>query len=438
MAQTDIMALQANLLGKESIIREWRDDFSVVFVLDPSGDGYFALINPGLTTIKTAKIPSGDLITDFRIHNDSVFFCGSRRTSVSYPSGMPQGFVGCFDIQQVFNDADLLNYYLFPYTNSPGDHYITVPQRMDLYQVGSTTHIALVSKCELYPMMGVDHRTTLCDVACPVNGWSYNFFFNKDGIEYYTDIVTNPNYVVAVARDTLFQKCFIDVFHANGQFVSNPLLPNNTFVLTDVPPIDDIRVDFITDDKFVLAYQYKNSSHAGSTIKIFHIDPYTSTILIDGSYVTPHIPAPLYGGGWAAVQLMSDVATNSLFFLQHSQTSFATPNESLLCRYDLSALTSGVESLLYTTGLQWQRADFLSGTHIRQIGQNSVGELIVMELTYTGAYSGNCMTPNTLLYDDSYPTTSLEKRDVNDNNHSLSLTREYPILQDHPLENFCK
>ena len=228
------------------------------------------------------------------------------------------------------------------------------------------------------------------------------------------------------------------MFFANGQFVSNPLLPNNTFVLTDVPPIDDIRVDYIAEDKFVLAYQYKNSSHAGSTIKIFHIDPYTSTILIDGSYVTPHIPSPLYSGGWAAVQLMSDVATNSLFFLQHSQTSFATPNESLLCRYDLGALPLGVESLLYTSKLQWQRADFLSGTHIRQIGQNSVGELIVMELTYTGAYSGNCMTPNTLLYDDSYPTTSLEKRDVNDNNHLLPLTREYPILQDHPLENFCK
>ena len=329
MAQTDIMALQANLLGKESIIREWRDDFSVAFVIDPSGDGYFALINPGLTTIKTAKIPSGDLITDFRIHNDSVFFCGSRRTSVTYPSGMPQGFVGCFDIQQVFSDADPLNYYLFPYTNYPGDHYITVPQRMDLYQVGSTTHIALVSKCELYPMMGVDHRTTLCDVACPVNGWSYYFFFNKDGIEYYTDIVTNPNYVVAVARDTLFQKCFIDVFFANGQFVSNPLLPNNTFVLTDVPPIDDIRVDYIAEDKFVLAYQYKNSSHAESSTKAFHIDPYTSTILIGDSYATPHSPTPLHGGEWVA-------------------------------------------------------------------------------------------------------------RDMNSFNHSLSRTREYPILQDHPLENFCE
>ena len=435
----DIVALQASLAGSESIIREWRNDISVAFVLDPSSDGYFALIDPGLVSIKTAKIPSGDLITDFRIHNDSVFFCGNRSTSsFPFPSSMPQGFVGCFDIQSLFNGADPLNYYLFPYTYDPGDHYITVPQRMDLYQVGGTTHIALVSKCELHPMMGVYHRTTLCDVACTVNGWSYYYYYNKDGIEYYTDIVTSPNYVVAVARDTLFQKCYIDVFLANGQFVSNPLLPYNTFVLTDEPPIGDIRVDYIAEDKFVLAYQYKNSSHAGSTIKIFHIDPYTSTILIDGSYVTPHIPAPLYGGGWAAVQLKTDVATNSLFFLQHSQTSFATPNESLLCRYDLSALASGVESLLFTTNLQWQRVDLLSGTHIRQIGQNSWGELIVMENTYTGAYSGSCMTTNTLLYNDSYPTTSLEKRDVNDKNHPLSRTREYPILQDHPLEHFCE
>lgn len=300
-AQMDIVALQASLAGSESIIREWRNDISVAFVLDPSSDGYFALIDPGLVSIKTAKIPSGDLITDFRIHNDSVFFCGNRSTSsFPFPSSMPQGFVGCFDIQQLFSDADPLNYYLFPYTYDPGDHYITVPQRMDLYQVGGTTHIALVSKCELHPMMGVYHRTTLCDVACTVNGWSYYYFYNKDGIEYYTDIVTNPNYVVAVARDTLFQKCFIDVFFANGQFVSNPLHPNNTFVLTDVPPIGDIRVDFIAEDKFVLAYQYKNSSHAESSTKVFHIDPYTSTILIDDSYATPHSPTPLHGGEWAA------------------------------------------------------------------------------------------------------------------------------------------
>ena len=387
-AQTDIVARQANLVGKESIIREWHNDFSVAFVIDQSSNGYFALITPSLTIIKTAKIPSGDLITDFRIHNDSVFFCGSRPIGSSpFPSGMPQGFVGCFDIQHLFSGFDLFNYYLFPPTVSLGDHYITVPQRMDLYQVGGTTHIALVSKCELYPMMGIYHRTTLCDVACTVNGWLCNYYYNKDGIEYYTDIVTNPNYVVAVARDTLFKKCYIDVFFANGQFVSNPLLANYTFVLTDEPPIGDIRVDFIADDRFVLAYQYKNSSHVGSTIKIFHIDPYTSTILIDGSYVTPHIPTPLYGGGWAAVQLMSDVATNSLFFLQHSQTPFATPNESLLCRYDLSALASGivVESLLYTPGFLWQRADLLSGTHIRQIGRNSWNELIVMEYLHTGA-----------------------------------------------------
>ena len=59
----------------KSLVQDWRTGNAKGYMEDPTGDGYFFLKGNGILVTRAA-FPSGITVNDFRINNDSVFFCG--------------------------------------------------------------------------------------------------------------------------------------------------------------------------------------------------------------------------------------------------------------------------------------------------------------------------------------------------------------------------
>ncbi|MBO4600216.1 MAG: hypothetical protein J5641_05710 [Bacteroidales bacterium] len=378
----------------------------------------------------TASLPANVLVTDFRIYHDSVFCIGTQLSN----DGMHTGLAGTFDIHQLFAGTGGINYVRFPATCMMGDAQITIPRRMDLYRLNGVTHIAFVGDCELYPVAGVYHRTTVCDIYRAGNTWFGEFYYNKDGDEYYTDIVTSDNYVVAVARDTHNTICYVDAFYPSGHFPSTPLFPNSTWVLADEPPIGYIRVEALSSDVFALVYQYKNGTNAGSTMKRFNVS--SASINVVDSYTTPHGAAALYNNGWSANQLIFDASRNRLLFLQKTSSTAFPTNESILSQYDLATLSLGIENYSYYTEYTWNRIDLLSAGYYKKIGLTPEENLALLKEYYNCGTS--CLNRGYLTYNKSVTTASIAQR--NEYNAGLQLIGDdyMPVIRMIGIEPVCE
>ena len=433
MGQTNTIMKSPLQEGKFSIIREWKNGWSVLFAREISGNSYFALWRSGYNTARTASIPSNTLITDFRVHNDSVFYIGTYTDA----GGTHYGFAGFFDIPQMFYGGDAIYYDVISTMTYPEYVQTTIPRRMDLYEKSGITHIVFVGECELHPTPGAYHRSTVYDIYYSGSNWVCNFYFNKDGNEYYTDIVASNSYVVAVARDTNYTKCYVDVYYPSGAISYTPLIPNYTLVLTDEPPVSDICLEALSSDVFAMAYQYKNTVLAGSTIKTFQVDNIIPTISILDSYTTPHGLGSLFNNGWEARQLRFDSFSNTLLFLQKTSYTSVPTSESILCQYDMATLGSGIELFSFNTGYDWFRIDILQTINYQKIGEDISGILSIEK--QSSATSTGCLTIETLNYSPSITSVTLENkygRELYANNNISGVV--YPTIGVIPMELICE
>ena len=429
-AQTGSIKQVPQLLGKNAIVREWDNGWSVAFAQDLSGDGCFVLLDPALNTARTASLPSHVLVTDFRVHDDSVFCIGTLQLG-----GIDRALVGFFDIQQLFYGGGGIHYGQFYNGNHPDYSLITIPRRMDVYEHDGITHIAFVGDCELDPFTGFVPRTTVCDIYYDGIAWQCNYYFNKPGNEVYTDIVASDSYVAAVARDTNNTKCYVDVYYPSGDFPTTPLLTGGIFTLMGEPPVGAIRVEELSPDVFALAYQYKNSTYAGSTMMRFKVDNTIPTLNILGSYTTPHGPSSIYNTSWESKQLRYDAPSSKLMFLQKTSSSVLPTLEYIQCLYDISALGTGVEDFLYYPGYAWHRMDLLSTASYQKTGEDLGGLLVVENNDFNHI---DCMTLNTLNFSPSPVTVTTERKDeYEDPDPVITYGYHIPTIQLHPFVLIC-
>ena len=201
MAYSDILAQNGMVLkthelpSHNTLIRVWNNDLSIGYADDMQQGCFFLedIANKHLTVI---RLFDHVLVSDFRVHDNKVFFCGSFE-------GFPKrGVVGWFDINAVFYGTGSVYYGVFP-TPSSSSYEVRRFTRMDVFEHAGYVHMALIGKLE---MSGVSTTlTTVCDVYYSGSSWVayYNIGPTDPGYLIYTDIEANDQQVVAAAKDTM-------------------------------------------------------------------------------------------------------------------------------------------------------------------------------------------------------------------------------------------
>lgn len=381
-----------NAIGRQTtnpIIREWTPGGAIGYMEDLSRGGYFFIkdINP---IAQVAVLPVGNTVTDFRVKNDSVFFCGMDNT-------YGYGIVGFFDINALFAGTGTITYGILQQTvSSP---YVTRPTRMDVYTFRGITHIAFVGDL-LTNVPGsptLVPSTTVGDAYFDnyFSTWNIDFYQNAGCDTIYTDIAASSDYVVAVAKKNFSPDYFVHVFRISGDFLSSPIGANNVFQITDNVPMGDILLEDISATDFVLAYHFAVAGGPGTELQQFRVDPVTPTIIIQLSLLAHHGASVSYSPAWAMKQLSFDATGMRLLLLQDAATDMMPSVESNILSFTPSGIGSGYVDVSFIPGVSLNRMDAKSTGGYWAIG-DSGGVTAIAEEFFPAAPSMSCQIRYTL------------------------------------------
>ena len=129
---------------RRSIVHYWKDSVTIAYVPEEGSGGGFVYEAKNAPDMLFALISTSCEINDFKIMDDTVFFCG-----VTYFGTNPYGFVGCFDIKDLFFNGGQPNVCMIPSTIPSGGGRMSIPRRMDVYRSKGIAHIAMAGECFL-------------------------------------------------------------------------------------------------------------------------------------------------------------------------------------------------------------------------------------------------------------------------------------------------
>lgn len=352
------------LFPSNSTIREWRSVCSIGYGFSeeyPSSKCFF-LYDPALPTVSMIEFSDDYMVTDFRVMNDSVFFCGVNvRKSV--------GIEGCFDIvNTMIAGTDSISFcelsILFPLIQ------VTIPKRMDVYYDEGATHIAFVG----------DMVNSASVVASTVGhayydgmNWNYNFYDNTSGYMVFTDIAASDLYVAAVARKNMDPNCYVHMFKVSNDFLNTPLNAWNCFVLNGRVPLGDILVENLSDTEFALSYHFRIGLYSMTDVQLFRVDNVSSTIILQNTIQTIHGPMELYTSAWKMKELCFDPSTQQLLLLHDAATQVVQTVESTVFKYDIPNINSGWVGASYSPHVVIDKIDAATNNGYWTIGEENYG-----------------------------------------------------------------
>ena len=268
-----------------SIIRHYKDKVDITFNLYLCEENDFNYIDRQTNTEYKASLPCGFNVSDFRIHNKYVYFCGQYESDV---------IVGWFDIDSVFFHGGSIHLAYMPVTsnNAPdlnATDRLTMLSKMKVYERNGEIHMVMIGEgCHIYNNYLYGHSAI-------VDAWTSNHStvrmeYTMDYFdEYrYDDLAVTENYVVLVAHHigTSFDYLAPNVFYYSlpttpniGIFsqvsLSNPINAICYFTEPDFISYNNGAM-MITDmggDKFVTVFDalYRNSDR--NIIVTYYNDP---------------------------------------------------------------------------------------------------------------------------------------------------------------------
>ncbi|MBR3725564.1 MAG: hypothetical protein IKN11_09290 [Bacteroidales bacterium] len=336
----------------KSLVQDWRTGNAIGYMEDPTGDGYFFLKGNGILVTRAA-FPSGITVNDFRINNDSVFFCGVDNTS-------SHGIVGFFDIASLFAGTGSFNYStLNTSVSTPTSlHFDPYPKRMDLFTFGGSTHIAFVG--DMLITNSSSGTTATSTIGCAYwdgTNWNMDFHINSVGNLKYTDIAASCSYVAAVATNGS-PDYLVQVFKLSNDFVTTPLNFGNVFQVSSFAPLGDILLDDISATDFVLAYHYNDGGVPCTKLQQFRVIPATMTIALQLTLLTPlGMASPHYSSSGAMKRLCYDNSVPRILLLQDAITTTVPSVESSIFSYTPSGIATGHVDVSYFPGTVLDRMD---------------------------------------------------------------------------------
>lgn len=193
--------------------------------------------------------------------------------------------MGWFSIYELFYSGGAYHYSAFLYSTSGATNLtcqMIRPERMAVYRHNNTVHIAAIGKSRIEYH---NPRTSIMDVRRVANDWTGHMYYNKDGEEYYTDISATDIYVIAAACDSNHTGCHLHLFSQSASTLQSPLFPGYLLQVNDDISEGIILAKALDYDNFAIANYFRNSTNAGSTVKILSIASSPSNVnLIESAH----------------------------------------------------------------------------------------------------------------------------------------------------------
>ena len=358
-AQNSLVLKTQDLPNHNSLIRTWNNDYSIGYTDDDMGQGYFFVENTTNRYLYYVKLRPDARVSDFCVHNDYVYFCGSYEGNPYY------GIVGCFDINSVMGGTASINYGLFNTTTYP-IYKVRNFIRMDIFEYGGYVHMALVGY--LQDASNNIVGTTLCDVYFTGGAWIANYYNGPVGIGSmdYLDIAASSEYVVATSKVSTSNDYMVSVYRVSANYLNSPLSPGTKFQLFGDTPFDNILVEDVGPNSFMLAYYYDSLYHTDTEFGLISVDGANSTIVPQYYCHVPHGVSTLQTSKMH--NLHYDYGTQKLLLLQSLSCNQYGGSENVVFEYDVSNPVAGYILGSYIHGIQMNDIDEMINGYYQTIG----------------------------------------------------------------------
>ncbi len=247
----------------------------VVYSRQGSNPATVALIDFGTQTAKTAMLPSGVMINDFRIDGNRVFAGGFIMSGTQ-----KKGVLAFFDIPELIEGRGTFNGCYFDWTRMDEgccsvdyENLITEVRRIALVK-GAIPAIAYVADnvigtrgthTVLFNRVGYGSADYV-----PLNGHMFEYHYNKYGMEEYTDIDTMENYIVIAAKATDSSTLRLQVFDKTHDFARCKYYSYTTdrYCHNDHVLMGNPMLTALDGNNFAVAYHTKPNAFGNSIMGV--------------------------------------------------------------------------------------------------------------------------------------------------------------------------
>ena len=291
-------SLQTNTYAQK--VRPYGENFLIALSKMPNVDHYcFEAWQDGQTSVIRGFLNAADIVvSDFKVFDDTVYFCGKRLTN----QGIYTGVIGRFDIASFISGGNA-SYDLIDINNTTNLTSLIAYRK-------PTSHVIYVVAIGLqentignvlgrYVFMWYDSYTGVTNYQV-----QYAIPPNLTSIEYLQDIALTDNRVVTASRlypdNTFIVRTFDIADPSNEQASNNFTCPNLSFYTTSDPyeypvHITALNVDTIAlsvgatdgpNDFTMVSKLHPLSQNILSTQQIYHFDKESKVLEMDYSSET--------------------------------------------------------------------------------------------------------------------------------------------------------
>ena len=340
-----------NLLGNNSIVRQWQNSKYLLYTEESSNNEKFILIDSSTQTptAKEVLLKKRYNIKDFAVHHDSVFFIG-----VYYSTG----FWGYFDINDVFNNGGSITYFLTNNTASSTGipfngivySFIDFDELQILPRPGAgtgSTELLLTGlrKNQTYSgAMPIFTTYTPCIFHVKPPYTSFDYAFNDNSNEKFDDIALNGNNIVVVGREDyqasdsaniLFRIFEWPNFSFTSSLAKELTRQNHTLSMSKVL-IEPLG--YLSDNAFATAHYGNYGPGQGLYIELYSI--YTYSPFID-YFTRNHYTFAWQSNSYMAGCTLKKATYNTLSYtfcvLQDMVSPLFNSSNSAICKFDMTS-----------------------------------------------------------------------------------------------------
>ena len=291
-------SLQTNTYAQK--VRPYGENFLIALSKMPNVNHYcFEAWQDGQTSVIRGFLNAADIVvSDFKVFDDTVYFCGKRLTN----QGIYTGVIGRFDIASFISGGNA-SYDLIDINNTTNLTSLIAYRKPSSYgifvvAVGLQDNI-LGNVLGRYVFMWYDSHTGVTNYQV-----QYAIPPNLTSIEYLQDIALTDNRVVTASRlypdNAFIVRTFDIAYPLNEQASNNFTCPNLSFYTTSDPyeypvHITALNVDTIAlsvgatdgpNDFTMVSKLHPQSQNISSTQQIYHFDKESKVLEMDYSSET--------------------------------------------------------------------------------------------------------------------------------------------------------
>ena len=347
--QVELKKHSPELAGNQALIREWLDTVSISYVVTEKGKKFFVRDIRGHTSAVAASIPEEMTIADMEINGEYLYFCGTYDSN-----NTTYGMVGVLNIFNTFNWMQSYHIGLFDWTSDSlsGMIRMTKPQRVGSTWNNATSdiYVSVVGEIEhMDPTGHITKQTGVCEAFTDAtfSPWKCGYYWCDDPDVVFTDITETDSFYVAVGHHATLGTTLIKRFKVPTPFVlgqrpftksSNIENHGNIEYVQDDVTEGEVLTVATKKDSFVVVNYYRNSTSAGSTVKLFDAKRPIATLAKTIKLQQNTIPS--VSSAWKLREIQYDYLSGMTFVLQDMDYPINATVKSTMCEYDLWSTSS--------------------------------------------------------------------------------------------------